>query len=91
MLGLLVFIYPARFVSFSLPLCLFFPLLHIGGSVGGLLVRESERNGEKSDRSKGLRGEEVKIRTEEVTTQRGVNGNEALKINEKRQEKKIQR
>lgn len=45
----------------------------------------------RSDRSKGLRGEEVKIRTEEVTTQRGVNGNEALKINEKRQEKKIQR
>lgn len=54
MLGLFVFIHPARFVSF-------FPsLLHIRGSVGGLLVQERARvrgkNGEKSDRSKRLEG-----------------------------------
>lgn len=36
-------------------------------------------------------GEEVKIRTEEVTTQHGVNGNEVLKINEKRRGMKIKR
>lgn len=59
--------------------------------MGGLLVRERDRNGEKSNRSKGLMGEEVKIRTEEVTTQHGVNGNEVLKINEKRRGMKIKR
>lgn len=61
MLGLFVFILPARFV-FVFFLSAFFSLVHIGGSVGGLLVRERERerelekNREESDRSKRLEG-----------------------------------
>lgn len=50
-------------------------------------MRETEME-KKSKRLKGLRGEKVKIRTEEVTSRHGMNGNESLKINEKRREKK---
>lgn len=57
LLGLCVFIHPARFVSFSLPLCLFFPSLAYRRKCGWPAgERERDRNGEKSDRSKGLRG-----------------------------------